>query len=348
MPRSAVSLLLVACGCGGAEGEPSRPGAYAPHAVLGLETVVDADGARDIADPHVVRHGGTWYLYATQTKRDLHVWTSDDLATWTRHGPVWRPTPGTWNARGQVWAPHVERMGDEWLMYYTAGLMIGVARASSPLGPFEEVHDHPLIGGGHGGVGDGVFESGPPDDPAEWQAAFLLDFPEMAIDAFLLRASNGSLWMYFSAYLPVSAIHVVPMADPVTVAPGAVPARLLVPEGWEGLVTEAAFVVERGGRFHLTYSGNAADTAGYAVGGAAATAPDGPFERYAENPILFGDAAAGFFGPGHHGLCEGAFGDVLMFYHTKVSAAKGFDRRIRYVPVAFDADGLLRLSVPAP
>jgi beta-xylosidase len=297
----------------------------------------------------LIRVDGAWFLYATQTKRDLHVWVSDDLAHWRREGPVWQPMPGAWNAAHQVWAPHVEATPDGYFMYYTADMKIGVARADSPTGPFVDVLDAPLVGGGHGGVGDGVYLYEKTGDEYDKTAAFLLDYQEYAIDAFVLARPGNQRLLYFSAYTPLSTIHAVPMKD-WTALEDVAPAPVLAPDPatWEGVVCEGVFVLEHGGRFHLMYSGNGADTIDYGVGVAVADSPLGPFERYAENPILHASPAASFLGPGHHGIVEGASGDLLMFYHSKVSDAKGFDRRIRYAPVAFDGMGRIGLDVPQP
>jgi hypothetical protein len=37
-----------------------------------------------------------------------------------------------------------------------------------------------------------------------------------------------------------------------------------------------------------------------------------------------------------------------MFYHTKTDASKGYDRRVRYVPVSFGPDGRMRMDAPQP
>lgn len=343
-------LVILALGCGPDEDNQQAPPDinYAPHVVLDLETVTDVDGAPDIADPHVIKVGPVWYLYATQTKKDLHVWWSDDLETWHRQGPVWTPTPGTWNDQGQVWAPHVEASDQGYYLYYTADMEIGVAHSSTPTGPFTEVHGHPFVGGGFGGIGDGQYDYDPGDGEYDHTAAFIMDHEEKAIDAFLLN-HGGTLTFYFSAYTPLSVIQAVGMKDMVTLEDQA-PTVLLESDvtGWEGFVAEGVWVVEHEGRFHLMYSGNGANQPAYAVGVAVGDDPLGPFVKYDENPILHQNPDAGFFGPGHHSMAPGAFDDRLMFYHTKVSAEPAFDRRIRYVPMEFDDSGHIRTSVAQP
>ena len=320
-------LALAPLGCGDGAGTAATPLAYAPH----TELAIPADG--ELADPHVIKVGATWHLYATSTKDRLEVWQSEDLRVWRPGGTVWEPTPGTWNAEGEVWAPHVEVAEDGYYLYYSAAMRVGVALSGSPLGPFVELYDHPLVGGGYGGVGDGVLAHGWP-----------LDLDDYAIDAFVLRRADGSLFLYFAAYSPLSCICASRLLDYATLADEP-PVRVLCPDpaGWEGLIVEGPWIVEHEGAIHLTFSGNQADTSSYGLGGARSEGPLGPFERYPDNPLLRTDAEAGIFGPGHHSLVEGAHGDLLLFYHTQRTAKQGWDRRIRYAPVSFGDDGLLSL-----
>lgn len=155
---------------------------------------IDLPGAGFPADPTVIEKDGVWYLYPTNSGISVECWTSTDLETWTHEGVVWGPAaPGSWND-GNVWAPDVwkdEDAGDFYL-YYTANNMIGVAVADDPLGPFVDVYDHPLIGGGYADAG-------------------------FAIDAHMFRDIDGSLYLYSTAYVPIGSLRVFPMADPITV-----------------------------------------------------------------------------------------------------------------------------------
>ncbi len=314
------------------------PAPYEPHTVLDVPAGPDIEGVVDIADPHVIRVGDTWYLYATNSKRTLPVWASTDLRRWEERGVAWQPTEGTWNARGEAWAPHVQVGDDGFYLYYTADKQIGVACSATPEGPFEELYDHPLVGGGFGGVGDGVFEYRDTAAP-DW------DFEEFSIDAFVLAAADGSLTMYATSYTPLSTLVAMPMADLRTVVPED-KVVVLEPDvqSWELHVVEAPWATEVDGRVVLTYSGNGADRPDYALGAAVADGPLGPFERVEGNPFLVADADKAFYGPGHHSLAPGYCGDTLLFYHTKVSASLGFERRLRYAPLTFEG---ARPVVPA-
>ena len=300
------------------------PAAVTPHMIL---DIADADGPLSLADPCVIRADGAWYLYATAPGPGYTAFRSTDLLTWEDRGPVWEPTPGSWAAGAKPWAPHVMAGDGGYYMYYTAHEMIGIAWSESPEGPFGEIYDHPFVGAGYGGVGDGVFEWADTETPA-W------DFEEKSIDAFVLEASDGSLTFYATQYTPLSSIIAIPMTD----------LRILAPEGltviispdlnsWEQTITEGPWVNEVNGRFLLTYSGSGADRPMYSLGAAVADSPLGPFTRTPESPFLVPDFENGFYGPGHHSIVEGPCGELLLFYHTKTVPEIGWDRRLRVTPI---------------
>ena len=70
--------------------------------------------------PHVIRHDGTYYMFYCAGDKDhakykIHLATSKDLKTWTRHPKNPLVIDG-FDARD----PFVMRRGGEWLLYYTA------------------------------------------------------------------------------------------------------------------------------------------------------------------------------------------------------------------------------------
>jgi hypothetical protein len=302
----------------------------------------NGDGA-SVADPHVIKVNGVYYLYGTYGQFNLEAWSSTDLINWQYEGVAWAPVPGTWNDKGGIWAPHVEVAPDGCYMYYTANGKIGVAYSPTPDGTFEEVYDRPFIGGGYGGVGDGVYFS--PDYSINNPLDLIIDFEEFAIDAFVFRASDGSLTFYLSVATPVTTIAAIPMIDYITLAEGS-PRRLLDVQlfSWETIVREGAWVIERDGVFHLMYSGNTYLYEDYAVGVATGPTPMGPFRRRADNPILHKDRALNLSGPGHHSVVEGKYGDLLIFYHSRNNGQRDpIPRFTRYLPMYFDEGGNIQI-----
>ncbi len=259
----------------------------------------------NLADPAVIRHDGTYYLYATgevDGDNGYRVYTSADLVNWKRGPVVFRP------GQRHVWAPDVWRdpASGRFYLYYTASMTVGVADGEGPLGPFT--------------VRKKLFDN--------------------AIDAHLFRNDDGQLYLYV-VQLPGFRITVQPMASPTE--PVGEPRAVLQPESaWEtqnGRVTEGPWMIKHDGRYYLLYSGSGADTPDYAVGYATSTSPLGPFTRAEHNPILH--RADGLFGPGHGCAIRDGGGQWWFVYHQKRTARREWDRFICIDPLRFDEQGRL-------
>jgi beta-xylosidase len=261
--------------------------------------------AANLADPTVIEHGGVYYLYATgevQGDNGYRAYTSTNLVDWQRGPVVFQP------GDRHIWAPDVWRdpASGRFYLYYTANRTIGVAEAAGPLGPFER--------------------------PRQLYAK--------AIDAHLFRDDDGKLYLYY-VQVPGFRITVQPMRSPIEPA-GAARVVLQPESAWEkraGHVTEGPWVLKRGGRYYLLYSGSGADTPDYAVGYATAASPLGPFERAAHNPIL--QRGEGLFGPGHGSALRDRAGQWWYVYHQKKTARIEWDRFVSLDPLRFDAQGRL-------
>ena len=110
-------------------------------------------------DPFVLRNGAEFIAYATN---DGHQPADADVARpgqlGAGRGPGQSGQAAGWHAearvvgeRGLTWAPEVMRVGNRWLLYYTAHdakrnkQCIGVAGASDPMGPFIDPPPQPLV-----------------------------------------------------------------------------------------------------------------------------------------------------------------------------------------------------------
>jgi beta-xylosidase len=279
-----------------------------------------------MADPHVIKFMGKYYLYATTHTRGYDAYVSDNLVDWENKGRVFA------DPRGGNWAPDVfyDRTGaGKFYLYYTSNTetrqgptdkQIGVAVADGPLGPFED-------------------------------KAVLA---KTAIDAHMFQDDNKKYYLYYVDLVGGFKILAQEMADPLT-KKGAARKVIEPTEPWEtktGSVTEGPFMLKHEGTYYLMYSGCGADTPNYAIGYATAKSPMGPFVKFSGNPI----AARGekVLGPGHHSVVEGPDGKLWMVYHQKWDAERNFRRFLALDPIAFDPDGVLRTTVtretfePAP
>jgi arabinan endo-1,5-alpha-L-arabinosidase len=109
----------------------------------------------DFPDPDVFQSNGTWYAYSTNNGRGNVPAASAPSADgpWTIRGDAMPGGPSAgWAQPGRTWAPDVYPNPDgSFTLTYTAWhkasgrQCIGVATASSPLGPFTPASSQPLI-----------------------------------------------------------------------------------------------------------------------------------------------------------------------------------------------------------
>lgn len=301
------------------------------RAQIGPVPVVDAFANPidvHIADPYILLHDGTYYLYGTANPgRGLRVWTSTDMVNWRSRGFCFERSDNTW-AQNRFWAPCVVKDGNRFLLYYNAvnndeqGHRICVAQASSPLGPFKDVRA-PLWEPGHA-----------------------------VIDADVFRDTDGRAWLYYSKDIsqhPVSEIWVVPLGRDLTSVTGE-PSFCIKPQfDWEGKWTEAPYVFKEGNTYVLLYSGTVYTSPGYAIGFATAPSPRGPWTRGQASPVLA--ATPEVSGPGHCSLISSPDGrERFIAYHTHQALSGGAPRQLAIdrFRVVNDPQSGLRLEVDGP
>jgi arabinan endo-1,5-alpha-L-arabinosidase len=259
------------------------------------------------ADPFVLQVEGTYYAYGTGLNgeagaRAFEVLSSPDLREWTPHGGVLEPyTP----APLDYWAPEVARNGDTFYLYYSAGRgdaghHLRVATAAHPLGPF---------------VDRGLNLT--PDEP-------------FAIDAHPFQAPDGTWWLFYArddlgSERPGTVLAAAPLHDMTRL--GETRTILRASGDWQvyergremyGAVhdwhtLEGAFVLHRGGRFHLLYSGGAWTNATYGVGHAVADHPLGPWTEPLPGANVLRTTGQ-LTGPGHASVTQLKGEDILVFH----------------------------------
>ena len=184
----------------------------------------------------------------------------------------------------------MEPAGDKFFLYYSANCRIGVAVANDPLGPFVDVYDHPLVGNGYGGVGDGQLVND-----------LFLDYDDLAIDAFVLQTAGGQRILLHNAFTPASTVHAQEMPDFVSVS--GKPLVMIEPDlnSWEGFIREGTWVLEHEGVFHLMYSGNDCFTAERDRRGDRHQS-DGIVCPRSQEPHPAKESGKRILGPGHHSV----------------------------------------------
>ncbi len=254
------------------------------------------------ADPCVLLHQGTYYLYPTGDNGSYRVYRSTDLVHWTQGPKVFEP------GERNVWAPDVVYRPEDkkFYLYYTVNRRIGVAVADRPDGTFKDKGT--LV--------------------------------QSAIDAHLFRDDDGACYLYY-VKLPGFRICVDRMKTPLSREDKPVEI-IRPTEPWEmkrGAVTEGPWMLKHKGIYYLIYSGTGASSLDYAVGYATAEKPTGPFTKYRANPIVQRGERA--LGPGHCCVTKDAAGKLWMVYHQQKDGSQAWNRFLCIDPIWFDAEGIL-------
>ena len=298
--------FLIACGGGGGK-SPVTP--VDTTSTTGYRNVV-LD--QDFPDPSVIKVGGTYWAWATQTflgngqRINIQSASSTDLVHWSYHGdalpvkPVW--STQVWN----FWAPHVVYAPEQnrYLMYYSADsssdqskhfMCIGIAASSTPDGSFTDIGAPLVCGNDFWHIDPMAF-----DDPV-----------------------SGKHYLYWGSNSQPIAVQELD-ADRIHFASGSAPVMLIQPSGapYEPLV-EGPWVIKRGDWYYLFYSGNdccSLPNPHYAVLVARSASPTGPFQKRGDalgtgnSTILTGDDF--FRGPGHNAIVTDSKGDDWIVYHA--------------------------------
>jgi hypothetical protein len=262
----------------------------------------------DLADPFVVVDGTLrrrYLAYGTNTEDD-HVpvllsggiLRSESIAEGLPRLPAWS-TPGA------VWAPSVLRRDDVFVLYYATTHVvsgrqcISRATASQSQGPFEDHSEGPLV------------------CPTELGGA---------IDPSPFVAEDGATYLLWKADgnccgMP-TRIFIQPLSDDGLEVAG--PPRELLGSTlpWEAGVVEAPAMVEHDGAVYLFYSGNAWNSASYAVGYARCDTPLGPCRKPLEGPWLASSPEAA--GPGGQEFFTDR-GALHMIFGAWLNGVVGYD-----------------------
>lgn len=258
---------------------------------------------QDFPDPFILPEGDTYYGYATNSSgKNISLASSADLVHWDVLGdampalPKWAKLTG-----GLVWAPEVIKIGDNYVMYYTARdkasdkQCVGVAVSDKPEGKFKDTNDQAFVCQSEQG---GTIDSSP------------------------FRDEDGKLYLYYkndgNCCSMATYIYVQEMASDGLSLSGEPVQLIRNDKQWEVHVIEAPTMFKHEGKYYLFYSANNYGGHEYAVGYATCESPMGPCEKASENPILASNLknkGALVIGPGHQTLLQ--VGDqTWIIYHA--------------------------------
>ena len=223
--------------------------------------------AGDYPDPSVTKVGNTYWATATSSNwgPTFPLLKSTDLQHWTLVGHVFPAERPAW-ADYYFWAPEISQAGGKIYVYYTAhqrggNLAVGVASADRPEGPYR---DHgPLVGQ-----------------------------PDGSIDGFPMPDENGQPYLIWkedgNSVQKPTPLWAQRLNAERTALIGEKTELFRNTAAWEGRLVEGPSVVRHGSYFYLFYAANGCCGSGctYATGVARAKHLLGPWEKFAQNPIL--------------------------------------------------------------
>ena len=288
-----------------------------------------------VPDPSVFADGGRYYLIGTENsladanekccEAVFPMFVSDDLRSWRKAetGCAESRLLPRANAfgKGQFWAPQIFRHQDRFYLAYTSDLHWGLAVADAVGGPYRAHAEFPRGGG--------------------------------RIDPFVFVDDDGRVWAYFSDWKVAGGggVAVVELTKDLKAFVGE-PAlcvkndrpwertplepkyvelnRKLGYKGWQAyqsntVTAEGPTVLKRNGKYVLFYSANAFTSPDYCVCAAVADAPQGPWKKLQEGPVL-SRAETGFNGTGHGDVFFDASGAMWYVFHVHNSPTR-IDRR---------------------
>lgn len=277
------------------------------------------------ADPFILSDNGLYYMYGTGYDDGIGVVVSDNLKTW--HVPDYEERwlvlhkDDSFGDHG-FWAPEVYHIGNDYYLYYSSEEHICVAVSDSPLGPFVQKVQEPMLE--DNGIDNTLFID---DDGTPYM--------------FWVRFNNGNeIW---SAQLE---------SDMCTIKQETMSFCTRMSQPWEEIwpaVNEGPAVVRKNGVYYMAYSANHFMSQDYAIGYATTDNIGGTWEKYSGNPVL--RRPEGLFGVGHHSFFKDFDGNDRIVFHSHHDEENVGPRIIHISYWGIDADGHLyidedRISTP--
>lgn len=271
---------------------------------------------RLLGDPDLTFWDGRFWLYATndgapewQTST-INAFSSVDLVDWVDHGVALDSlTAVRWHREpSRTWAPAVLHLPDRHVLYTAEDGNIAAAVSETPHGPFVDI-GRPLV-------------------PAGSLDGYQIDPAILHLD--------GVAWLLWGN----GVAHMAPLGeDGVTVDLD----RL---HSWTpNEFTEAIDIVERGGRYHATWSVGDTRRPDYHLQYATAPTPFGPWED--RGVLLAPSPDDRILSTGHHSILRvpGTDDWIIAYHRWSLEDGSGWRREVMFAPVEF-VDGIMQPIVP--
>lgn len=304
---------------------PPAPDPERPAQLLPL-----TEPSPSLPNPYVLALADRYLMFTTEArdavgaKQNVPVLESSDLQQW-RFVRDALPSLGEWAVPEATWAPDVARIGDAWLLFYTARVAdldpptqcIGAAMSAVPDGPYVPTPEPIVCQLDRGG----------------------------SIDPRTFQDRDGQWWLHWKSDdnrdvdgTATASIHAQRLDGAGTAVVGEPTAVLEVTQPWEGRIVEAPQMVEAAGRLWLFYSANWFNQPAYGIGVAECDTPAGPCTKPFDGPWLSSNGQGE--GPGEASLFLDRSGRWRMVYSPVAQQYRTeTDRPVALSTVGFDAVG---------
>lgn len=284
------------------------------------------------ADPMIVEHEGTYYLYSTGGTK-LSVRTSKNLKTWSSSKQIFALSQTSWGV-DCCWAPEVHEYNGKFYLFFCGRdsnkIFHGsVAVCDTPDGTFKPITDTPLLNFSYSVIDLSFFE----DDDGKTYIFYSKDCSTNKIGSKKVSQSFG---------IEVSNDFTKLIGEPVLCSE---PTQAWETVSGNTIWNEGPVVFKRNGTYYLLFSANYYQSKDYAVGYCTSDTVLGLYDKPKDSCILKGNGET-ITGSGHCNLLF--LGDeIYLTYHSHTVPPNTDGGRSLYIDkLIIEADGSLHANGP--
>ncbi|MEM0576830.1 family 43 glycosylhydrolase [Flavobacterium polysaccharolyticum] len=283
------------------------------------------------ADPTIKKFGDIYYIYATTDNEMLAsgaptVWYSKDFKNWYNY--IMEIPSFSAQSITNFWAPDIVEGEDGKYYLYFGNCEIGCNIygyvSDSPVGPWEKLSkkDVPVISNGY---------------PRE-------NFP--SLDAQFFKDTDGKIYSYWGTWVHYNGGYAVGELDKDSM--NKMKNSTNIPLEQTPAPFEAAYIMKKGSKYILMYSGASCHDETYNVRYSYSDSPYGPFIPGKNNPILSTNNDQTVHGPGHHSVLK-ENNDYYIVYHKHdyPMTRGGLARQVCMDKMVFENDSTIKTVVPS-
>lgn len=283
------------------------------------------------ADPTIKKFGDIYYIYATTDNEMLGsgaptVWYSKDFKNWYNY--TMEIPSFTAQSITNFWAPDIIEGDDgKYYLYFgncEMGCNIYGYVSNTPIGPWTKLseEDVPVISNGY---------------PRE-------NFP--SLDAQFFKDTDGKIYGHWGTWVHYNGGYAVGELNKNTM--GGMTNSTNIPLEQTPAPFEAAYMMKKGSKYILMYSGASCHDETYNVRYSYADSPYGPFTPGKNNPILSTNEDKTVHGPGHHSVLKENDDYYIVYHkHDYPMTRGGLARQICIDKMVFENDSTIKAVVPS-